>query len=57
MMDSPFEKIKFIGDIVNGAVAFGSLFTLNEWAAIASISWVAYRFLDDFYKKWKRGRD
>lgn len=57
MIDNPFDKAKLIGDILSGAIAVGSYFTLSEWAALVSISWYAYRYLDDFYGKWKRSRN
>ncbi|EQB11269.1 hypothetical protein [Sphingobium lactosutens] len=53
MIDNP---IKFAGDVVNGAMAFGAMFTLNEWAAILSICWWVYRFGDEFYQKRKRSK-
>ncbi|MEV5030978.1 hypothetical protein MRBLMC3_000132 [Sphingobium sp. LMC3-1-1.1] len=53
MIDNP---VKFAIDIANAALSFGAALTLNEWAAILAICWWVYRFADDFYGKWKKGR-
>lgn len=50
------KDLKTVGDVVSALMAGAATLTLNEWAAILSITWWIYRFADDFYNKWKNSR-